>query len=67
MRNNGSADSGAPHEAIGDQIEKPKLVYLAQVNVGGVLEDEAADILFAYEIDVSVLLFPAGRTPELCF
>jgi hypothetical protein len=48
-------------------IEKPKLVDFAQVNVGRVFEDEAADVFLAYEIDVTVLLFPACRTAEMCF
>lgn len=45
------------HQSVGNQIEKPKVVDFAQVDVGRVFEDEAADVFLAYEIDVTVLLF----------
>ncbi|HYL12278.1 MAG TPA: hypothetical protein VEV41_04555 [Terriglobales bacterium] len=41
------------------------MIYLAEVNFGGVFEDEAADIFLAYEIDVAVLLLPTRRAANL--
>src|SRR5664280_3002564 len=45
-------------------IDEPDLVHLAQVNVGRVLEDEAADILLMDQVAVAVLLRASCRASE---
>src|SRR5271165_769670 len=50
--------------AAGNEIEEPELVHLAQVNFGGVFEDEAADILLLDQVALAVLLRTSCRTSE---
>jgi hypothetical protein len=51
--------SSCAHEAGGQDIEKPQLIHFAQINFGGVFEDETAYVFLVDEVDVAVLL---GRT-----
>ena len=44
-------------------IQEPERVHFAQINFGGVFEDEAADILIVDQIAVAVLLL--GLVPYL--
>jgi hypothetical protein len=43
-------------ETLREYLNEPELVYFAEVNVAGVLEDETAGIPFMNEIGVSTLL-----------
>src|SRR5664279_5268790 len=45
-------------------IEKPQLIHFTQINFGGVLEDEAADILLLDQVAVAVLLRASCRASE---
>src|SRR5664279_1082128 len=55
---------GTGHPDIFHIIEEPDLVHFAQVNVGRVLEDEAADILLLDQVAVAVLLWASCRASE---
>src|SRR5664279_4442032 len=55
---------GTGHPDIFHIIEEPDLVHFAQVNVGRVLEDKAADILLLDQIAVAVLLWASCRASE---
>jgi len=43
------------------------LVHFAQVNIGGVFEDEPPHVLLVDEIDIAVLLLSSRRTAKLGF
>jgi len=58
--------SGGAHQAVSDQIEEPELVYFAQVNVGGVFEDETPDV-FLVDSRYPVLLFSSRVPRNLAF
>src|SRR5664279_1898334 len=52
------------NQSVGNQIEEPKLIHFAQVNVGGVFEDKAADILLLDQVAVAVLLWASCCATE---
>src|SRR5664279_5356307 len=55
---------GTGHPDIFHIIEEPDLVHFAQVNVGRVLENEAADILLLDQVAVAVLLWTSCCASE---
>src|ERR1035438_6532657 len=59
--------SSCAHEALGDQIEKPDLVYSPQINVGGVFDDETPQVFLVDEISIPVLLFSSCGTTKFGF
>lgn len=42
-------------QTIGEHADKPKLVYCAQVDLGGVFEDKAPQVFLANQVYVTVL------------
>src|ERR1035438_5251616 len=56
--------SSCANQAIGDQIEKPDLVYSPQINVGGVFDDETPHVFLVDEIDIAVLLWASCCASE---
>src|SRR5271166_3136716 len=59
--------SSGANQSVGNQIEEPQLVHSAQVNVGRVFEDEAADILLVDQVAVAVLLWASCCAAEFGF
>src|SRR5579864_1291891 len=55
-----------PYQSVGDQIEEPQLVDLAQVDLSGMLEDEPLHVLFSNQVGIAPLPLSSHGSSELC-